>query len=165
MGIVTRTWQSERFSRVRPCFSGPKTSATRPPRSPSQCSIPCDHWRRSGRGSRTTGCSALRWVNAFQCPRRACNPPRLPPEMAHSLAVSEQLRCADGRLCLAPVLRKRRDDGQSPEPEVGHGARHGANVQRVARRDENDIDARALSVGQQTNHCRAAFACRSPDSP
>jgi methylthioribulose-1-phosphate dehydratase len=41
------------------------------------------------------------------------------------------------------------DDGHAREAEVRHGARHRADVERIARRDQNNIDAFALRLGQQ----------------
>ena len=41
------------------------------------------------------------------------------------------------------------DDGHAREAEVRHGARHRADVERIARRDQNNIDAFALRLGEQ----------------
>lgn len=46
--------------------------------------------------------------------------------------------------CFAPVRFIRGDNGEVREAEVGHGTSHCADVERVARRDEDDSDAIAL---------------------
>lgn len=43
----------------------------------------------------------------------------------------------------------RGDYGEAAETEVGHGARGGPNVERIARRDENDFEAVALFRREQ----------------
>jgi hypothetical protein len=61
----------------------------------------------------------------------------------------EQLRRTHGRACLAPMRSVGCNDGQARKAKVGHGARRRANVERVARRDENDLDAVALGFWRQ----------------
>ena len=40
------------------------------------------------------------------------------------------------------------DDGEEREADVGHGAGDGADVKRITRRDEDDVDAVALGLVQ-----------------
>ena len=49
----------------------------------------------------------------------------------------------------APVGRVGRGNGETGETEVGHGTGSGADVERVARRDEDDFDADALVGSEQ----------------
>ena len=63
--------------------------------------------------------------------------------------VSEEIRSADGRAGFAPVGLVRRNDGEVREAEVGHGAGDCADVERIARGDEDDGDAVALVRGEQ----------------
>ena len=47
----------------------------------------------------------------------------------------------DGGLSVAPVGLVRGDNGEMGEAEVGHGPRCRADVEGVARRDQDDLDA------------------------
>ncbi len=70
-------------------------------------------------------------------------------EVLRTVGVLEKtfgLDCGPG---LAPVRLIGRDNGEMREAEVGHGARDGANVERVARTDEDDLDVVALGSGEQ----------------
>jgi hypothetical protein len=70
-------------------------------------------------------------------------------EVLCTLGVLEKtfgLDCGPG---FSPVRLIRRDNREMREAEVGHGARDGANVERVARADEDDLDVVALGSGEQ----------------
>jgi hypothetical protein len=58
--------------------------------------------------------------------------------------VLEEVLGADGRLGFAPVGLIWGHDREAVEAEVGHGACDGANVERVARADENDVDGKRV---------------------
>lgn len=60
---------------------------------------------------------------------------------------AQEIGRSDGGFCLGPVDGKGRDDGQVGKVEVGHGACGGTDVERVARRDEDDADAIGLVSG------------------
>ena len=59
-------------------------------------------------------------------------------EGGHFGGVGEEFGSANGGTGFAPVRLIRRHDGEMSEAEVGHGARDRADVEGVARRDEND---------------------------
>ena len=61
----------------------------------------------------------------------------------------EEVGRADGGFGFTPVGRVGRCDGEMGEAEVGHGAGDGADVERVARGDEDDFEAVALGGGEQ----------------
>lgn len=61
----------------------------------------------------------------------------------------QQFGRSNGGLCLAPVRRVRRNHGKLRKAKVGHGARGRPDIQRVARRDEDNFDPVALVLGQQ----------------
>jgi len=63
----------------------------------------------------------------------------------------EQKLGVDGRAGGAPGGVVGVDDGQSREAEVGAGAGRGADVERVARADENDVERGVLLFGGQEN--------------
>ena len=56
---------------------------------------------------------------------------------------------ADGGAGFAPVRRVGRYRSQVGEAEVGHGARGGSDVERIARGDEDQEEAIALGGGEQ----------------
>jgi len=64
--------------------------------------------------------------------------------------VAEQIGCADGGFGFHPVLGEGGDDGEVMEAEVGHGSGGGADVEGVARGDEDDVEAVGLGLGEQT---------------
>ena len=47
------------------------------------------------------------------------------------------------------MRRVRRNHRETREAEVGHGARRRADVERIARRDQDDFEAVALFRGKQ----------------
>ena len=51
----------------------------------------------------------------------------------------QQMRCSDGGLRFTPMGKIGSCNRQMLETEVCHGARHSADVERVARRDEHYI--------------------------
>ena len=61
----------------------------------------------------------------------------------------EQFRCADGRFGLGPVHREGRNNRQSAQSKIGHRTCGGTDVQRIARRNQNDFDAVGLVRGEQ----------------
>jgi len=61
----------------------------------------------------------------------------------------EQIWCADCRFRLPPVRRIWGRHGETVKSEVRHGSRHRADVERIARRDENHIEAVALIGTEQ----------------
>jgi hypothetical protein len=61
-------------------------------------------------------------------------------ECATHCCVLEEVLGADGGLGFAPVGLIWGDDREAVEAEVGHGACDGANVERVARADEDYVD-------------------------
>ena len=63
--------------------------------------------------------------------------------------VGEEFGSADGGAGFAPVGLVRRDDGEVRETEVSHGTGDCADVERVARGDEDDGDAIALVLREQ----------------
>jgi methylthioribulose-1-phosphate dehydratase len=63
--------------------------------------------------------------------------------------VLKQARRSDRRFRLAPMRRIGRDHGKAREAEVGHGPRRRADVERVARADQDDVE----SVAQFRNGC------------
>ena len=65
------------------------------------------------------------------------------------LRMTQQLRRADGGFGFHPVGGEGGDDGEAFEAEVGHSARGSADVERVARRDEKDVEVIALECRQQ----------------
>ena len=70
-------------------------------------------------------------------------------EALRAFGVLEEGFGPNGRLGLAPVRLIGRDDREMREAEVGHGSRRRADVERVARRDEHDLDAVELAGGEQ----------------
>ena len=52
----------------------------------------------------------------------------------------EQIFRANGRLGLVPVRFVRSDDGEVAEAEIRHGTGDRADVERIARGDEDDVD-------------------------
>ena len=60
---------------------------------------------------------------------------------------AEEVGCADGGFCFHPILSVGGDDAQPVEAEVGHGACRGADVERVARGDQDYVHAVALGGG------------------
>jgi hypothetical protein len=52
----------------------------------------------------------------------------------------EQFRRSDRGLCLAPMRLKRRNHSQPSKSKVCHRTRGRSNIERVSRRDKNDID-------------------------
>jgi hypothetical protein len=67
----------------------------------------------------------------------------------------EEVWSADGGAGFAPVGLVGRDHGKAGEAKVGHGAGDCADVEGIARRDENDGDAVALLWRNQRDDCRA----------
>jgi methylthioribulose-1-phosphate dehydratase len=67
---------------------------------------------------------------------------------------------ADGRLRLPPVRLIRRDDGEMLDAEVRHGPRRRSNIERVARRNQDNLDAVELSFGEQGAIVVRAFTPR-----
>lgn len=61
----------------------------------------------------------------------------------------EKVFGADCGFGFTPVGFIGSDDGETRKTEVGHGAGSGADIERIARRDENDADAIALRGGEQ----------------
>ena len=96
VGISTRAWHQERSSRVRPCFSGPKTRAMRPP----DASFGARTAVRSG--SEITGCSGLRWVRV-PVPATKVQSATASARVARLSGVEEQFGRANGGARLAPV--------------------------------------------------------------
>lgn len=72
-------------------------------------------------------------------------------ECAPHFCVLEELFGTYSRLCFAPVGLIRGDDSEVAEAEVGHGARHCADVEGVARGDEDDVEAVELVFAGQEN--------------
>jgi hypothetical protein len=70
-------------------------------------------------------------------------------EALRAARVPEQLLGAHGRAGFAPVRLEGRDNGEMREAEVGQGARCGANVERIARGDEDDGNPVELGGGGQ----------------
>jgi hypothetical protein len=70
-------------------------------------------------------------------------------KIARLLRVKKQFRRANRRSGFTPVRRVRSNHTEAREAEVGHGARHGTDVEGVAGRDENDVDAVALGLSEQ----------------
>jgi hypothetical protein len=62
----------------------------------------------------------------------------------------EEFFRADGGAGFAPVGLVGCDNGEAGEAEVGHGARRGADVERVARGDEDDVDRIEMGCGGQS---------------
>jgi hypothetical protein len=65
------------------------------------------------------------------------------------VGAGEELGSADGGAGFAPVGLVRGHDGEVGEAEVGHGTRDRADVEGIARRDEDDGDAVALLWSEQ----------------
>lgn len=63
--------------------------------------------------------------------------------------VVEEIPGADGGCSFLPMGLVGSDDGELRKTEVGHGARGRANIERVAGRDEDDVEAVALGFGEQ----------------
>ena len=61
----------------------------------------------------------------------------------------EQIGRADGGACFAPVRGVGGDDGEPVKAEVGHGAGRRADVEGIARGDENHFEAVALGFWRQ----------------
>ena len=66
-----------------------------------------------------------------------------------ALRILKQFRSAHGRACLAPVRVVGSNHGETGKTEVGHGARDRTDVERIARRHEDNLDAVALGLGEQ----------------
>jgi hypothetical protein len=62
----------------------------------------------------------------------------------------EEFFRADGGAGFAPVGLVGCDNGEAGEAEVGHGARGRADVERVARGDEDDVDRIEMGCGGQS---------------
>ena len=75
-----------------------------------------------------------------------------------SLALWSSSGCADCGAGFAPVRRIGGYNASRREAKVGHGARHRSDVEWIARGDEDDADAVALSFEQQRINCRAGSA-------
>ena len=61
----------------------------------------------------------------------------------------EQVFGADGGLSFAPVWLVGVNDSEMGEAEVGHGASGRSNIERVARRDEDDGEPGEMGLGRQ----------------
>ena len=72
-------------------------------------------------------------------------------EGVEDFGVPQQVGSADGRLGFHPIDREGSDDAEALEAEVGHGACGCTDVQRVAWRDEDDIDTVALGWSEQAS--------------
>ena len=70
-------------------------------------------------------------------------------EGSNFAGVGEEFGSVDRGASFAPVGLVGCDHGEVGEAEVGHGARDRADVEGIARRDEDDGDAVALLCGQQ----------------
>src|SRR6516225_9476904 len=64
-------------------------------------------------------------------------------------STTQQFRGANRGPGFAPMGNVRRDHGEMRKPEVSHGARHRANIERIARCDEDNFNAFALRFGEQ----------------
>lgn len=70
-------------------------------------------------------------------------------EALGAFCVLEDLWGSDCGSSFAPVRRIGRDNRELGEAEVGHGARDRAYVERIARGDEDDVDAVAMVLREQ----------------
>jgi len=61
----------------------------------------------------------------------------------------ENAASLNGGFCFAPVVFIRCDDGEMCEAEVGHGSRRRTDIERIARRNENGVEAMALGFREQ----------------
>ena len=62
---------------------------------------------------------------------------------------AQQVGCADGGFGFHPVLGEGGYDAEAREAEVGHGPGRRADVERVARGDEDYVDTVGLGGGEQ----------------
>ena len=65
------------------------------------------------------------------------------------MGIDEEFRSADGGAGFAPVGLVGCNNGEVGEAEVGHRTRDRANVEGIARGDEDDGDAIALEWSEQ----------------
>lgn len=78
-----------------------------------------------------------------------CGVPDSFGEGLEDAGVAQQLRCADGGFGFHPIAGEGSDDGETRKAEVGQGAGGGTDIQRVARGNEQDVEAVALVGSQQ----------------
>ncbi len=130
MGMRSSQWQWLMSSLERPNFSEPKSSATFDPASCSLISCAADSSRCRGRWR-------SRWPTAVVPTTRVQSADR-GVDVVDDLRLLENVAGAHGGTGFLESHLVRVHETKIGEAEIAHGASGGADVQGIARRDEND---------------------------